>query len=782
MNNTPSWFNPEEYSKFLAESVDLFEMNIPYQKQKVENRKKLFQFRASKARQEGLLKQELARDLYRQKAKGIQMGLGEEFKQKMMNNFFDKLMEASNPLKSEKRKMRPEVDPADRERDRKRESRRDKRLSGLADILIVRNKKIAKIEIITTEDFNSETHEVIKGRVGSKDKGPVAKSDLISASKKAEFMNTKTSMRLLGKVSKEEDNKKKEKSSSSKEVKAPEATMLPPPAPRAPKDGKEITDELSTFPDWDHQTNDLIAGIAFGLNQKQKMPPEIMQKLSVSRTLADSVNRSINELLVNSPNLTGMNFQFLPATVKSGNLWSKLTKTPQTAPTATIIGTSNKEKIGISIKVGQQIRPGNKGESGKVLELLMNTQVGEKIIETFSLLLKDYFKEVREVFMTKTPISYKDDKNTNDGRATILKMKKEKQEFQDNKNIFKNRGKQLIEDLLNIDEDLKAAFVLESISGNIKFDGKIGSANMMISVNKDGSNSKLIPLEQNFINDLCKSKETYLSTKFVENLNSPSSFDSIFQQQVQSYNSPVYAVSEIEKIQELANPINFMQFFGIELVDVVYVLPIDYSDYYDVTSDKDTILILNPNSKEEKELRIAVQRTHDISGAEENIIEKGADHMLEQYCMINDYLVNLVNNSELPTEKALDYIREEFDFLTERNYRQEYDNYHSKPEQRANRSKRVLARRKMEDKGRVHKGDGKDVDHKDGNPQNNGDDNLRVLSKSKNRSMNEDHGAGFDGTSELLQKYIKDTPGATETSVLFGSRPYSESKMKKKKK
>ena len=782
MNNTPSWFNPEEYSKFLAESVDLFEMNIPYQKQKVENRKKLFQFRASKARQEGLLKQELARDLYRQKAKGIQMGLGEEFKQKMMNDFFDKLMEASNPLKSEKRKMRPEVDPADRERDRKRESRRDKRLSGLADVLIVRNKKIAKIEIITTEDFNSETHEVIKGRVGSRDKGPVAKSDLISASKKAEFMNTKTSMRLLGKVSKEEDNKKTKKSSSSKEVKAPEATMPPPPAPRAPKDGKEITDELSTFPDWDHQTNDLIAGIAFGLNQKQKMPPEIMQKLSVSRTLADAVNRSINELLVNSPNLTGMNFQFLPATVKSGNLWSKLTKTPQTAPTATIIGTSNKEKIGISIKVGQQIRPGNKGESGKVLELLMNTQVGQKMIESFSLLLKDYFKEVREVFMTKTPISYKDDKNINDGRATILKMKKEKQEFQDNKSIFKNRGKQLIEDLLNIDENVKAAFVLESITGNIKFDGKVGSANMMINVNKDGSNSKLIPLEQNFINDLCTSKETYLSTKFVENLNSLSSFDSIFQQQVQSYNSPVYAVSEIEKIQELANPINFMQFFGIELVDVVYVLPIDYSDYYDVTSDKDTILILNPNSKEEKELRIAVQRTHDISGTEENIIEKGADHMLEQYCMINDYLVNLVNNSELPTEKALDYIREEFDFLTERNYRKEYDNYHSKPEQRANRSKRVLARRKMEDKGRVHKGDGKDVDHKDGNPQNNGDDNLRVLSKSKNRSMNEDHGAGFDGTSELLQKYIKDTPGATETPVLFGSRPYSESKMKKKKK
>lgn len=782
MNNTPSWFNPEEYSKFLAESVDLFEMNIPYQKQKIENRKKIFQFRANKARQEGVLKQELARDLYRQKAKGIQMGLGEEFKQKMMNDFFDKLMEASNPLKSEKRKMRPEVDPADRERDRKRESRRNKKLSGLADILIVRNKKIAKIEIITTEDFNSKTHEVIKGRVGSRDKGPVAKSDLISASKKAEFMNTKTSMRLLGKVSKEEGDKKAEKSNRSKEVKTPEATMPPPPLPRGPKDGKEITDELSTFPDWDHQSNDLIAGIAFGLNQKQKMPPEMAQKLSVSRTLADAVNRSINELLVNSPNLTGMNFQFLPPVVKSGSLWSKLTKTPQTAPAATIIGTNGKEKIGISIKVGQQIRPGNKGESGKVLELLMNTQVGQKIIESFSLLVKDYFKEVREVFMTKTPISYKDDKSTNDGRATILKMKKEKQELQDNKNIFKNRGKQLIEDLLNIDEDLKAAFVLESITGNIKFDGKVGSANMMISVNKDGSNSKLIPLDQNFMSDLCISKETYLSTKFVDNVNVVSAFDNMFQQQVQAYNTPIYVISEIEKTQELANPINFMQFFGLELTDVVYVLPIDYSDYYDVTSDKDTILILNPNSKEEKELRIAVQKTHDISGAEENVIEKGADHMLEQYCMINDYLVNLVNNGELPKENALDYIREEFDFLTERNYRKEYDNYHSKPEQRSNRSKRVLARRKMEEKGRVRKGDGKDVDHKDGNPQNNGDGNLRVLPKSKNRSMNEDHGAGFEGTPELLQKLIKGTPGATEIPVLFGSRPYPESKMKNKKK
>ena len=72
-----------------------------------------------------------------------------------------------------------------------------------------------------------------------------------------------------------------------------------------------------------------------------------------------------------------------------------------------------------------------------------------------------------------------------------------------------------------------------------------------------------------------------------------------------------------------------------------------------------------------------------------------------------------------------------------RNYRKEYDNYHSRPEQRKNRSKRVLARRLMMKLGRVKKGDGKDVDHKDGNPKNNGKSNLRVRSKSSNRADND---------------------------------------------
>ena len=48
---------------------------------------------------------------------------------------------------------------------------------------------------------------------------------------------------------------------------------------------------------------------------------------------------------------------------------------------------------------------------------------------------------------------------------------------------------------------------------------------------------------------------------------------------------------------------------------------------------------------------------------------------------------------------------------------------------------RNAARAAMVKRKRVKKGDGKDVTHKDGNPRNNGEGNLGVLSRSKNRSF-----------------------------------------------
>jgi hypothetical protein len=73
-----------------------------------------------------------------------------------------------------------------------------------------------------------------------------------------------------------------------------------------------------------------------------------------------------------------------------------------------------------------------------------------------------------------------------------------------------------------------------------------------------------------------------------------------------------------------------------------------------------------------------------------------------------------------------------------RNYAMEYRNYHGKPKQRKERAKRTKAREEMIKKGRVRKGDGKDIDHKRAlrHGGSNGINNLRVRDKSDNRSDN----------------------------------------------
>ncbi len=68
-----------------------------------------------------------------------------------------------------------------------------------------------------------------------------------------------------------------------------------------------------------------------------------------------------------------------------------------------------------------------------------------------------------------------------------------------------------------------------------------------------------------------------------------------------------------------------------------------------------------------------------------------------------------------------------------RNYRSEYDNYHSKPEQRERNAARLRARRFMIKNGKAARGDGKDVHHKDNDPLNNEEDNLKVADRSWNR-------------------------------------------------
>jgi hypothetical protein len=72
-----------------------------------------------------------------------------------------------------------------------------------------------------------------------------------------------------------------------------------------------------------------------------------------------------------------------------------------------------------------------------------------------------------------------------------------------------------------------------------------------------------------------------------------------------------------------------------------------------------------------------------------------------------------------------------------RDYKREVKEYTSRPEVVKKRTEQNAARREMEKAGKVHKGDGKDVDHKRplSKGGTNNSSNLRVVSSSTNRSF-----------------------------------------------
>jgi|TARA_A100001391_G_scaffold35075_1_gene19163 hypothetical protein len=70
--------------------------------------------------------------------------------------------------------------------------------------------------------------------------------------------------------------------------------------------------------------------------------------------------------------------------------------------------------------------------------------------------------------------------------------------------------------------------------------------------------------------------------------------------------------------------------------------------------------------------------------------------------------------------------------MVKRNYKKEYKNYHGKAEQIKRRDSRNAARNLLKKKGVNVKG--KDVAHRNGNPLDNKTSNLKVVSKTKNRS------------------------------------------------
>lgn len=105
----------------------------------------------------------------------------------------------------------------------------------------------------------------------------------------------------------------------------------------------------------------------------------------------------------------------------------------------------------------------------------------------------------------------------------------------------------------------------------------------------------------------------------------------------------------------------------------------------------------------------------------------------------------------------------------ERNYKKEYDNYHSKPEQKKRRAGRNHARRQLKDtKGIV----GKDVHHKDNNPMNNDKSNLSIVTQKYNRTEPRLR----DEEKEPQDKDIADKKGTQPAKYFKGLKKSTKSK------
>lgn len=63
----------------------------------------------------------------------------------------------------------------------------------------------------------------------------------------------------------------------------------------------------------------------------------------------------------------------------------------------------------------------------------------------------------------------------------------------------------------------------------------------------------------------------------------------------------------------------------------------------------------------------------------------------------------------------------------------DYDKYHKSDRMKKERALRNKNRREGIKDGRVHKGDKREIDHIDGNPNNNSPGNLRVVKRTTNR-------------------------------------------------
>lgn len=556
-----------------------------------------------------------------------------------------------------------------------------------------------------------------------------------------DFVNTPTSIELFGKVEgadagKEKRNKKAEAQEIQKDQ-AVQAMAVPQKPPPTRTTGK------SSFPDSDHAAVDMEFGVVAAFNEAAGIPlkeqikqglisPEAAEYLANSTTLGDSSQRTLQAITEQlSANYPGANFAAIhygsTKSEKLSKFWTNYGGVDNTPKSDILFRDANSGQIvGVSVKCGpSQLMSGKAGgEATATIYAALENMDKKKLEPSVRKKVESLIKSLKNLINQP--------RRTSGGDISDFLVGGELEG--EDKDILKfdrlhKEAKKQLQELLGQSKDFRKAFVYEALTGMAKFDTgnqkKISPAvaQYVLSLNKDGTETSLSQITPEYADKVADALSFVI--RFKSSSVKSSEAEAIRKKtgrKVYSYWSVISMVLNPKKIVKetfshnpiLNNLITENTLASIETSQLLDQIQNEIGgDLYSLMQ----FLEVEPE----------MVTTQDIDFTKFGKVESGFFNIVK----IGD------KEHEIPVEKNLQefYISFAKNFIAEkRNYRKEYDNYQGTSKQKKNRAKRNKVNRLMKRLGRIRKGDGRDVDHKDGNPNNNSMKNLRVVSKSHNRS------------------------------------------------
>jgi len=630
-------------------------------------------------------------------------------------------------------------------------------------VYVVKNRR-GEVEIVDKKSLRKD-HEVIV------DSEKASMADIKRYLGDKAFSNTKTSIELFGyqKDAGGEKESKKKKSEDKKPAKKEKKSegggdgYKPPPqmVPAEKKASKKDTYATS------HDATSMEAGIVYSVNTAMGLTPEQM----VSKGLIDK--KDLDAVLANPhqsfmPSVQRAAQQIMKdyggAYLKHTGRLKKTTKLSQDAIDNGVKDNTPKSDLllvdkdgntiaGLSQKIGEsQLSSGGPAETVTNLKWAMSS-VGDKL-DPSSKKNIDKFIKFFENELGGNP-------RTKQG-PTSLYQKGGEREGQDKevarREELHQKATDMLNDVLNGDKKLAAAFIYSLVTGAGKFKpGDPAVATHIMSANRDGTDLKMTPVDMKYAEKLID------KVKFQMKFKSSAVETTDVRKKWEAFKEQKKKLGQKVSLSE-----DFRQYSFRSVIRAYLTESINYLS----TNRLIKVLLENENSDLKKATAPEPRTPEEAVDYLKEAFDYIGDDAFKLYQFFEDDMIADVNEPtvdwaslaeatasnfnivrvngkehKIPVETPVNYSPNgnlEYPLLEafllekkKRNYRQEYDRYHAKPEQRKNRSKRVLARRLMMKLGRVRKGDGKDVDHKDGNPKNNGKHNLRVRDKSENRADND---------------------------------------------